>query len=108
MSDAYETCWAEDRNSPTQAETSNVRFWPNAPIDQPRLNGRCLDIAAVFGVHVTGSRGSTPVDRLRSGARTREQAFGEADQADLDRISRLLTSRAGRLRANCVIISIWV
>ena len=36
------------------------RSWPNAPADQPRLNGRYLDIAAIFGVHVTGSRGRVP------------------------------------------------
>ena len=29
-----------------------------APIDEPRLNGRYRDVAAIFGVHLTGSRGS--------------------------------------------------
>jgi hypothetical protein len=51
------------------AEFSMVfaRLWPNAPIDQPRLNGWSLGVAAILGVPVTGNRGATPVDRLRSG-----------------------------------------
>ena len=44
---------------------TNGSSWPDAPIDQSRLNGRCLDIAAIFGVRVTGSRESTAADVRR-------------------------------------------
>ena len=39
----------------TPAATISVWIWPDAPIDQTRLNGRCRDVAAIFDVHLTSS-----------------------------------------------------
>jgi hypothetical protein len=43
--------------SEISAAMASGRFWPNVPIDEPRLNGRCHSIAATRGVNFTGSEG---------------------------------------------------
>jgi hypothetical protein len=38
------------------AALSRVRFWPNAPVDERRLNDRSRDIAAVGSVKLNGNK----------------------------------------------------